>query len=364
MKLRVNILTKGYPEVEARDYGFDVRNAVIGEGFHWESVRELRFEGKYEIKGGQLFNIIDLEDYIKSVIASEMNPDSPEEFLKSHAVISRSWAYGKVKHAHSDNKETGKVRTSTTIVDWDDTSDHKGYDLCNDDHCQRYQGLNESPIRNEIAKKIVESTSGLILTDRNDCIVDARFSKHCGGHREIFSTCWQDEDLEYLPGEPDPFCDLSDLNESERSEFLTSILNKYDIDTPFEHWEVRITKSDVQQKIKDKLGYNTGKIFSISPMERGKSGRIKVLEINSENPLKIGKELMIRRIFSETHLYSSLFEIEDTGDEFRLSGKGWGHGVGLCQIGAARMAREGADFRQILQFYYPGTKLTNLSEFI
>lgn len=357
-KLRVHILTDGYPEVVPNADGFIVKNSLIGSSFHWEERRQLHFSGDYEIINGRLINIISIEDYLVSVIASEMNPKGPLEFLKAHAVISRSWCVGKLLHHHSDSLSAGKIHTSDTIVGWNDTSDHQGFDICNDDHCQRYQGLSSTPERLKVARQAIAQTAGLILTAPDGTVADTRFSKHCGGHTELFSTCWQDEDKPYLRAFEDPFCDLSDMSATEREEFLASILNDYDIDTQFDHWRVEVSKSDIRRFIHEKFGFDTGRVQSVVAIATGPSGRHKLLKIKAEHPLTLGKELFIRRALSDSHLYSSAFQIEDRGDVLRLHGKGWGHGVGLCQIGAARMAREGADYRQILSFYYPGTSLT------
>lgn len=360
-KLRVHILTDGYPKVTPTDDGFIVKNCLIGSSFHWEERRQMRFSGEYEITDGRLINIISIEDYLVSVIASEMNPKAPLEFLKAHAVISRSWCVGKLMHQNADCSTEGKIRTADTIIGWNDTSDHEGFDICNDDHCQRYQGINSSPERAEVARLAVDQTAGLVLTTRDGTIADTRFSKHCGGHTELFSTCWQNEDKHYLHAFEDPFCDLSDMSATQREKFLASILNDYDIGTPFDHWVVDITKSDIRLYLLEKFGFDTGNVQSLVPIATGPSGRHKLIEIKAEHPLTLGKELFIRRALSDSHLYSSAFEIEDRGEVIRLHGKGWGHGVGLCQIGAARMAREGADYRQILTFYYPGAAL-RLSE--
>lgn len=357
-KLRVHILTDGNPEVVPIETGFIVKNSLIGSSFHWEERRELCFTGDYEILDGRLINIISVEDYLVSVIASEMNPKAPLEFLKAHAVISRSWCVGKLLHLHSDCSAVGKIHTSNTIIGWNDTSDHEGFDICNDDHCQRYQGLGSDRDRLEVARRAVEETKEMVLTSSDGTIADTRFSKHCSGHTELFSTCWHDEDKPYLQAFEDPFCDLSDMSAAERQYFLASILNDYDIDTQFDHWTVDVSKSDIRRFIREKFGFDTGRVHSVVAIATGPSGRHKLLKIEAEHPLTLGKELFIRRALSDSHLHSSAFQIEDRGEILRLHGKGWGHGVGLCQIGAARMAREGADFRQILSFYYPGTSLT------
>lgn len=355
-------MTEGNPEVKDRGESFIVENASIGSTFHWHHVKSLEFKGEYEIKDGRLYNLISLEDYLSSVISSEMNPEAPEEFLKAHSVISRSWAYGKLIKAHSNPCIDGKCRTTDTIIDWQDTNDHNDCDLCNNDHCQRYLGISKSPERYRHSEEIVASTHSEILVDKTGTVVDARFSKHCGGHTEEFSTCWQNRDFAYLRAQPDMFCDLSDMTDSERRTFLSKIFNPFDCGTPFECWEEDIDKKWLRENIKRKFGFETGEIRTIYPIEVSSSGRLKRLMIDSDNPLIIGKELMIRKALSDTHLYSSLFDIEDRGEVVHLVGKGWGHGVGLCQVGAARMAQEGADYGQILKYYFPETDIKLLSE--
>ncbi len=361
MKLKVKILTDGYPRVTMNSDSFIVHNAIVGESFHWEHSETLEFRGDYEINGMNLYNIIPLEDYLLSVISSEMNRDAPIEFLKAHAVISRSWAYGKIKKVHCDNNCVGKMITQNEIIDWQDTSDHDDCDLCNNDHCQRYLGISRIGDRYEISGKVIRETESMILVDKSGVVADARFSKHCGGHTELFSTCWQDTDFSYLQSFDDLFCDLSDMKNNERALFISSIFNDFDINTNFENWEVEIDKQWLRNNILNKFSIDTGKIKTIIPLEMSKSGRIKKLLVDAENPLTIGKELMIRKALSETHLYSSLFHIQDCGETIRLCGKGWGHGVGLCQVGAARMAKEGADFRQILKYYFPETEIESIS---
>ena len=357
--LRIHILTSGYPEVEKCPDGFILHNGLIGKDFHWHSKKRLHFRGEYEIFNDRLISTIDVEQYLCSVIASEMNPEAPAEFLKAHAVISRSWAMGKILGTHAALSPNESIHSSDTIIGFNDTGDHRDFHVCNDDHCQRYQGIPDDSNRKRVAEEAVEATRGLVLTDSDGNIADARFSKHCGGHTELFSTCWQENDPHYLKSFEDPFCDLSDMTETDRNAFLSTILNDYDLGTPFEVWSVELTREEIRKYIHEKFGHDTGKIQGLAPLQRGPSGRIKMLKIVADHPLTLGKELFIRRALSPSHLLSSDFQITETSQGFRLDGKGWGHGVGLCQIGAARMAKEGADFRQILNFYYPTATLTD-----
>lgn len=357
--IRVHILTDGQPRFSTNADGtFTVLNAIIGKGFHWHSLRGLTFEGTPEIIDGKLINTIGTEDYLRSVIASEMNPDAPVEFLKAHAVISRSWAVGKVLKTHSDTSSRGKCNSATRFIDWNDTADHSGFDICNDDHCQRYQGIPSSEKRYNAARTAVEATRGLILSDKDGNVADARFSKCCGGVTELFSTCWQDTDPHYLQSFPDPHCDLSDMSEKEKNAFLSSVLNDYDLGTDFSGWHREVASEAIKTRLNNICGTSFETLVDIRPAVISPAGRVKEMKfIFADGEITIGKELIIRRIFSDTHLLSAYFSICRNGDRYSLDGKGWGHGVGLCQIGAARMALDGAGFREILSFYYPSATL-------
>lgn len=360
--VRVHILTDGCPDFTDNANGtFTVHNALIGKGFHWHSRRSLTFKGTPEVIDGKLIETIDIEDYISSVIASEMNPDAPEEFLKAHAVISRSWVLGKVLRVHADLSSNGKCHTPNRIIDWNDTADHSGFDICNDDHCQRYQGLPSSEKRLLAARNATDATKGLILADRDGIVADARFSKCCGGKTEIFSTCWQDTDPHYLRSFADPHCDLSDMTEDEKNAFLSSVLNDYDRNTDLSHWYREMSSEAIKMRLNKVCNTSFDSLLSITPVAISSAGRIREMRFTFANgEITVGKELMIRRIFSDTHLLSAYFTIARDGDRYILDGKGWGHGVGLCQIGAARMALTGASFREILSFYYPSAILKQI----
>lgn len=364
-RISIGIHTDGKPLIQKTVAGghdaYLLRNMAIGVGFHWQRsicallCGELRFLDTPTVEGIGLIETLDIEDYLKSVISSEMSKDAPIEFLKAHAIVSRSWAVGKVMRMHY-NGGNGKKDSGEIYVDWADTATHHGFDLCNDDHCQRYQGMSDM---NPAVEEAVESTAGVILSDRNGIPADARFSKCCGGTTELFSTCWQDLDIPYLMSFHDPYCDLSDMSAEARDALLSSILKDYDSDTDFYRWEKEVDRSLVVSNIKTATGRDIGTIDGISVLERGPSGRIKFIRFDgSTGSVTVGKELAIRRIFSDSHLYSSNFEIDADYKGFHLIGRGWGHGVGMCQIGAARMAAEGHGFEDILRFYYPGTILT------
>lgn len=331
----------------------------IGIGFHWE--REIPFIlcGTLKISkfrdGWLLVNTLPVEKYLESVVSSEMNPDAPEEFIRAHAVISRGWLLGKLRHSSPD--ESGKLLSDMRIITWEDTSDHSGFDVCSDDHCQRYQGM--ASVNSRVVKA-VKSTAGMVLTDSNGALADTRFSKCCGGRTELFSTCWQNQDYDYLPSKEDPYCNPDYPSKQDMSGILSSVLKDYD-HTGYYSWTVNISSEELRIRIKERYGKDLGEIHSISPVKTGCSGRLYEIAIQGEmGTLHVGKELEIRRLLSGATLKSSMFEVIPQSDGFRFEGKGWGHGVGLCQIGAAVMAAEGFTAEEILQFYYPGTSLVTL----
>ena len=363
---------------------FVLHDVTIGVDFHWERQEVQKFAGalKIIVADGKLvaINIVGIEDYLLSVISSEMSATADEEFLKAHAVISRSWVMAQLSSARqARNAEIVKKNSAQDVsespvveyVKWYDKDDHDLFDVCADDHCQRYQGLTRA-IGNKV-RKVIDATWGQVLkSDGKLC--DARFSKCCGGRMEKFSVCWEDKDYDYLQPLPDTpghiegeraFCDTSD------PVILAKVLNNYDQETvDFYRWTETYDRNAISALIKERSGISLGVLNAVKPIERGVSGRIyRLALVGSERTLVIGKELEIRRTLSKTHLKSSAFEVEYlsadgmvvSSDEdwtvLRLLGSGWGHGVGLCQIGAAVMAVEGYDYTQILEHYYPGSDL-------
>jgi stage II sporulation protein D len=363
---------------------FVIREVRIGKGFHWERKEKQRFYGtlKLIIEDNRItaINIIPVEAYLESVISSEMNANSPYEFLKAHAVVSRSWVLAQVekKNRSAREKTESTTQTEEEYMRWYDREEHGNYDLCADDHCQRYQGVLK--IINDKVLSAVEETRGLVLM-HNDEICDARFSKCCGGISESFENVWEpvehpylipvydykyeqdifDSDLteeskakKWIKSFPQSFCNTSD------SELLSTLLPSYDLETKnFYRWTVEYTQEEIAGLINKKSGFDFGEILDLVPVERGHSGRITKLKvIGSKKTMVMGKELHIRKILSETHLYSSAFVIEKHDVEnnipgsFTLYGAGWGHGVGLCQIGAAVMSSTGYRFDEILSHYY------------
>ncbi len=360
---------------------------TIGINFHWQRHEHQQFSGDLEIISENdcltAVNIVKTEDYLQSVISSEMNAGSPLEFLCAHAVISRSWLLNQIYRNEPYEGET--VETADEIIKWYDHQAHTLFHVCADDHCQRYQGLTK--IWNENARKAVELTRGLVLT-YNDRIADARFSKCCGGIMEQFSTCWQNTDLPYLKPMTDTRSSYAahEKNETEWEKWIKSrpsepfcatrshrilktVLNNFDLETTdFYRWQITCSAKEIKETITEKSGKDLGEILALKPLHRGLSGRIDRLEIiGTKGRIIIGKELEIRRVLSRTHLYSSAFvaepqDFDQNGipGKWILTGAGWGHGVGLCQIGAAVMATEGIRHPEILQHYFPLTKLKKL----
>lgn len=347
---------------------FILYGVTIGVDFHWERKVTQKFAGtlKFIVDGGKVtaVNIIGVEDYLLSVISSEMKASAGLEFLKAHAVISRSWVLAQVERRRKpevvpSGTSTGSVTSEFEYIKWFDHEDHTLFDVCADDHCQRYQGLTMAV--GDTVRKAVDQTWGLVLTSGGE-ICDARFSKCCGGRMEIFSTCWEDKDYPYLqplPDTPDcaeggdPFCDTKD------EAVLTQVLNDYDLETKdFYRWRTEYSRAEVSELVRRRSGIDFGEIRDLVPVDRGPSGRLKRLRIvGDKRTMVIGKELIIRRWLSESHLKSSAFEVRWDGDRLTLDGSGWGHGVGLCQIGAAVMASRGYTYDRILAHYYPGAGL-------
>ncbi len=337
MYIRVGIVTAPHIEFEQREHTFVLKNVRIGIGFHWDRYEDQEFEGQLEIHtnpdGTQTaINTLELEDYLCSVISSEMSANSPMELLKAHAVISRSWAIRAIEKPN-----------------------HEGYHVCADDHCQRYEGLKRM---NERAVQAVRETAGQVLL-YNDAVCDCRYYKCCGGRSEVWRTCWEDIDVPYIQSVECPYCGRVS------AKTLRLVLNDYDQETTdFHDWKVTYTADELGQIIREKSGIDFGDIVDLIPLHRGASGRIDSLQIvGTKHTEVIGKELKIRLWLSRSCLYSSWFEVSHnpspvTGNpSWTLTGHGWGHGAGLCQIGAAQMAEEGYTYEQILAHYYVGSRL-------
>lgn len=355
---------------------FALDGITIGIGFHWERKERQAFRGAMRVvrrPGGlTVVNDLPLEEYVTSVISSEMSASCPLELLKAHAVISRSWLwFPKGKGARSTASSPASP-DSHEIVRWYGREAHPDFDVCADDHCQRYQGITKA--FSPGAAQAVRATAGEFLRYRG-AICDARFSKCCGGITERYATAWEDDDIPYLESVFDDATPLSSRSTEEwiRSntpancntndrELLTRVLPSFDQATSdFYRWRVTYTRSELSDLIRAKTGLDLGRIRTMQPLARGPSGRIYRLKITGERDyIVIGKELEIRRALSRTHLYSSAFVVGEENDRFVLTGAGWGHGVGLCQIGAAVMAHNGNDYRQILEHYYRGANVSTL----
>jgi len=365
---------------------FTLNDVVIGIGFHWERKEPQSFAGSLRIivEENRLtaVNVIPVEEYLKSVISSEMSATASLELLRAHAVISRSWLLSQLAKKSDLQAQSGNyisdVRTETEWIKWWDREDHTLYDVCADDHCQRYQGITRATTPAVV--QAVEATRGEVLM-YNGAICDARFSKCCGGVLEKFDNCWEPASHPYLQKvfdrKEDALSDTPDLSieaEAEKwirtspeafcntrdKQILSQVLNNYDQETvDFYRWKVRYSQSEVAELLARRTGIDFGQIVDLQPVERGVSGRmIRLRIVGTKKTMVIGKELLIRKSLSESHLYSSAFVVEREHDKgvlpiaFTLTGAGWGHGVGLCQIGAAVMGEQGYDYRAILLHYY------------
>lgn len=419
---------------------FILYGVTIGVDFHWERKMEQKFAGtlKFIVENEKItaVNIIGVEDYLLSVISSEMKASATLEFLKAHAVISRSWVMSQIKdrlgfgkkdvsippilkgcqsyvesHADAHIGELSHSEIEQQVI-WFDHEDHKNFDVCADDHCQRYQGLTMATGEN--VRKAIDMTWGEILVSEGD-ICDARFSKCCGGAMEVFSACWGDRDYKYLVGKLDSPAALPSVSGSEAidvlpdltiednarkwilngygvekdsycntedDKILSQVLNDYDMETKdFFRWKVEYSREEISELLKKRSGIDFGLLQALVPIERGVSGRLYRMEfIGEKKRMIVGKELIIRKYLSESHLKSSAFIVSYLDSEGKeideekilngvadgrpvdfakivLTGAGWGHGVGLCQIGAAVMAYEKVPYNEILAHYYPGSKL-------
>ena len=348
---------------QSNEASFSLHDVTIGVNFHWERKETQVFSGtlRLVVEADKIvaINELPVERYLTSVISSEMSATASKEFLKAHAVISRSWLLAQMeKRKRLDNGTAAFfsfVKKDDELIRWYDREDHTIFDVCADDHCQRYQGITKQS--SPAVEQAISETRGQILV-YGDEICDARFSKCCGGETEEFQYCWENTPKPYLVSFHDPYCNTSDKN------ILSQVLNDYDQETiDFYRWTVEYSQEELSELLNRKLKDDFGTITDLIPLERGKSGRIWKLKIvGTKKTFSIGKELEIRRALSETHLLSSAFDVEKHGDRFILHGKGWGHGVGLCQIGAAVMGEQGKTYDEILLFYYRNAEIKHLYE--
>ena len=366
---------------------FLLKNVRIGIGFHWDRLEDQEFEGTLEIRdnadGTQTaINRLDVEDYLSSVITSEMSATSSLELLKAHAVISRSWVLRPIISPSTGTDKPDLSNPDRHVI-WYERDAHEGFDVCADDHCQRYEGItrrDEHPEAAANVQKAIDATRGQVLMyDGKVC--DARFYKSCGGATELFENAWANEHYPYLEAVRDEIgTPLPDLTIEENAQafirtspsaycnttderILSQVLNNYDQETKdFYRWTVQYTKEELSDIIRERSGIDFGEILDLVPIKRGPSARLYEMQIvGSKRTMVIGKELEIRKWLSKSHLYSSAFVVDrnEKGD-FILTGAGWGHGVGLCQIGAAVMADKGYTYEQILAHYFPGSELKTI----
>ncbi len=377
-----NDVFEPYP---ANNASFIVEDVIVGKNFHWEEKKTLRYAGSFKIivEEGKLtlINILPMENYLESVIRSEMNENASIELLKAQAVVARSWTLAQMKKG--SNKQVNVRRKKGEVIKWYERDGHVNYLFCNDDHCQRYHGVGKSPAVK--VREAIAITRGLALVGKEG-VCDARYSKSCGGRTELFENIWGKEentciesveDYDYpteftdvdlsdernarrwILSEPEAFCNTKD------EKILSQALVDFDRKTTnFYRWKVEYSQEEISDLIKRKSHKDFGRIIDLIPVERGKSGRLVRLKIVGEKrELVIGKELEIRKTLSETYLYSSAITIDKEYEggnvpvKFIIRGAGWGHGAGMCQIGAAVMGEKGYNFDEILAHYFPNTKI-------
>lgn len=346
-----------------------IPDVKIGIGFHWEQTEPQTFAGELVVESdGLVINRLPLEEYLRSVISSEMNADAPIEFLKAHAIVSRSWLLAMLQreatgaHEVEDVTEEGFRR----ILRWYDRDAHDRFDVCADDHCQRYQGV--SRISNPAVDRAIRETRGMVITYDGE-ICDARFSKSCGGKTASFSSAWEDKNVPYLQPVNDsdengaPYCGCTDRK------FIRSVLNSYDQNSVrFGSWSETITQAKLKKLLWTKGGIDVGNILQMLPYKVSDSNRTEQLFIQgTKGSIVVGKELEIRRLLSSSHLKSAQFVAiannkgqSEIPQSFTLIGLGWGHGVGMCQIGAAAMAAKGKSCEEILHHYYTNVEISKL----
>jgi SpoIID/LytB domain protein len=380
-----------YP-LDGKESSFIIHAVTIGVDFHWQRREDQVFKGKimFIIANGTItaVNVISIEDYLTSVISSEMKATSSMELLKAHAVVSRSWLLAQI--AKSRNLKEGSTNYNSNfisddeVVRWYDREDHKDFDVCADDHCQRYQGITRASTR-EVVNAIGQTSGEVLISEGSVC--DTRYYKCCGGVTELFENVWEPVNHAYLQkvvdnpkvpagfsldlvkeehaekwilGNPEAFCNTGD------KKILSQVLNDYDQETnDFFRWKVKYNQKELSSLIRLRTGIDFGTVTDLVPVERGTSGRIKRLKITGTlKSLIIGKELEIRKSLSPSHLYSSCFVVEKLTENgeicFILHGAGWGHGVGLCQIGAAVMGSKGYSYREILLHYFKDSRIEKI----
>lgn len=371
------------------DGNFSLDNVTIGVDFHWQKKEQQTFQGNIKLiiedDKVRLINILDIEAYLCSNISSEMSATNSIELLKAHTIVSRSWLLAQLAKRNQPKNYNSCIETDEERIKWYDREDHTLFDVCADDHCQRYQGITR--IVSPLVKEAVEATRGMVLMSNNE-ICDARYSKACGGISERFDYCWEPVNYPYLQAvidsdsKPELSTDLTIEKNAEQwilnnpeafcntqnKQLLRQVLNDYDQDTAdFYRWKIKYSQDELSEIINKRSGIDFGQIISLTPLSRGTSGRIYRLKIEgTKRTIIVGKELEIRKWLSKSHLYSSAFVVQygkitnNIPEIFTLIGAGWGHGVGLCQIGAAVMADKGYNYKEILFHYFKGAEIQNL----
>ncbi len=341
-----------------------LHDVTIGIQFHWEREEDddypyiLEF-CKSSAKKIMAINELPVERYLESVISSEMSGDCPSALLHAHTVIARSWLLAQMQNPP-----------------------HVNYLVCHDDHCQRYQGMRRWT---KSAGNAVKDTHGEVLTYQGE-ICDTRYSKSCGGITENFENCWPPQKVSYcqtiVDAPENKISPVPDLTKEENvrtwvtfrpasfcnatPQELERLLVEYDREIKdLFRWEVIYSQDEITKLIESKTQRKLGQLKEIKTGKRGRSGRLLSIDfIGTTGNIHVDDQLEIRRVLSPSHLYSACFVVDTEGgkdsvpDKFILRGGGWGHGVGLCQIGAAVMSTHGYDYKQILQHYYRGTELT------
>lgn len=290
------------------------------------------------------------------------------------------------RNPEHETRNTEPETQNPKHIKWYERDAHTHFDVCADDHCQRYQGITRaSTVAVEAA---IKATRGEMLMYENK-ICDARYSKSCGGISETFENCWAVEHYPYLtpvidnPTEPQGF-DI-DLTQEENAQqwirqspeafcnttdkhILSQVLNNYDQETTdFYRWKIEYTQAEISELLARRSGIDFGDIIDLVAVLRGESGRLIELKIvGTKQTITVGKELEIRKWLSNSHLYSSAFVVDKSEiinnipQHFTLIGAGWGHGVGLCQIGAAVMGEKGYKYDEILLHYFKGAELKKM----
>jgi stage II sporulation protein D len=383
------------PEIKLTPSDFDLcrftlHGVRIGIGFHWERKQTQSFQGSLRLvrgpEGLTAINELPLESYLVSVVSSEMSARSQLELLRAHAIVSRSWLIAWLQKPNDRRSQLPASNSPDEIIRWYDRTSHANFDVCGDDHCQRYQGIT---LASAAARQAVRDTRGVVLAFGEE-VCDARYCKSCGGMTEVYRAAWEDKDVPYLtsvydgPAEPlqyrmpltieenavrwitsqpPAYCNVSSAVHRAYPEVISRILPEFDQETrDFYRWQVSYSADELSEIVSARLGFDLGRIMRLEPVERSSSARITRLKIiGQKRSIIIGKELEIRRVLSRSHLYSSAFVVRSNRcEQFHLIGAGWGHGVGLCQIGAAVMAEIGHTHQQILEHYFPKAKLRAL----